>query len=238
LKPFCVDVVWFTNSIRRVDWGVNRVSRLSGRVVCLFGADGSGKTTIARFVSAYLRRKGISVQIAWLRGTHTLASIIARFLSTFPAFRGPCNPYYSICIPKKLRRIWIWLELISILPVVLMRLVLPRILGKTVIAERSPLDLLVWLTITLQWSGTLRSLVIPIVVSLARSLCDRLVYVRASELTLLARRRGCREESVIPLELHLYDALARALGTPCIDTTNRPVSESVVEVLKILGWER
>jgi thymidylate kinase len=58
----------------------------------LFGPDGSGKTTLARALVGELRRRGLKLVIAWIRGTHTLASIIARILAKFSEFRGQDNP--------------------------------------------------------------------------------------------------------------------------------------------------
>jgi len=34
-----------------------------------------------------------SVRIHWFRGSHLLASILARFSSCFKVFHGACNPY-------------------------------------------------------------------------------------------------------------------------------------------------
>jgi len=69
--------------------------------LCLFGPDGSGKSTLANHVAGWFRGRGFCVAVVWLRGTHTLASIFARLLARFSRFRGPCNPYYWICVPRK-----------------------------------------------------------------------------------------------------------------------------------------
>ncbi len=204
-------------------------------VICFFGSDGSGKSTLARYVTSYFRSKGFSVYVAWLRGTHTIASMLARFLSKFSTFRGGCNPYYGICIPKSMKLLWLWIEFVSVLPIVLTRFVVPKLFGRVVAAERSLIDFLVWLVLTLRWCGAVRSFVTRAVLSLNNSLCDRVIYVRADEDVLLSRRRGSAEESLIPLELRIYDAIAKWLGTPCIDTSRRSIDECVAKILELVG---
>ena len=206
-----------------------------GSMLCLFGADGSGKTTVAKHVASYLNASGVSSAVVWMRGTHTLASLFARFLKSFDAFRGPCNPYYSVCIPPRLRRFWVWVEFLSVLPIILSRFIIPRFFRDVVIAERSLIDFLVWLIITLRWGGVARLFVGKAIASLAYSLCDELIYVRADLSTLVSRRRGSGEEGLIPAELGVYDSVAEALNAKCIDTSGKPVSESVKEVLSLVG---
>jgi len=65
-------------------------------LICLFGSDGSGKTTLAKALARELEDHGFNVRISWMRGTHTLASPLARFLSRFTLFRESDNPYYGI----------------------------------------------------------------------------------------------------------------------------------------------
>lgn len=203
--------------------------------LCLFGVDGSGKTSLARGVAAYLGVRGFRVSVVWMRGTHTAASLLARMLARFSVFRGSCNPYYGVCIPSRMRRLWLWVEFLSVLPVVLLRFVVPRLSGRVVVAERSFADFLVWLVVTLGWGGVVGSFVGRSVASLMFSLCGRVVYVRADLDTLVGRRRGSREEGLIPLLLRVYDAVAGAIGAPCVDTSGKPVGRSVGELLEIIG---
>jgi energy-coupling factor transporter ATP-binding protein EcfA2 len=200
---------------------------MGGRVLCFFGADGSGKSTLARLVALHLSLKGYRVGVSWLRGTHTLASLLARFLSRFETLRGPCNPYYNICVPGKLRSLWLSLELISVLPVVLWRFVLRRRLLNLVVAERSPVDFLVWLILTLRSTGVAGGIVGRVVLALSLRACDDMVYVRADRGVLAERRRGEREEALIPVQLAIYDRVASALKVDTIDTTSSSINDSL-----------
>ncbi len=171
----------------------------------------------------------------WMRGTHTLASLAARFLARFGVFRGMCNPYYRICIPPRLRGLWILLELVSIAPIIIARLVLPRLVGRVVVAERSPLDLLAWLSLTLRDAGVVFGLFGRIMASISLRLCDFSLYIRADRDTLISRRLGSGEEGLVAVELVIYDAIAGLLGLPTLDTTGKSVGVSFRELLGILG---
>ncbi len=208
-----------------------------GLVICLAGPDGSGKSTLARLLAKTLESRGYRVTIAWMRGTHTLASLVARLLSRFEALRGDCNPYYGICIPRGSEKLWAYLELASIIPVVASRIVLPRIRGRIVIAERSLVDFLAWLVLTLRDESLLGSLAARIILASALRLCDRLVYIRADEHILLERRRGSSEEKIIPAELRIYDKLAEALGVGFIDTGRSSIDECLAQLQGIVGLD-
>ncbi|ADI31953.1 hypothetical protein [Staphylothermus hellenicus] len=206
-----------------------------GLLICLFGADGSGKTSIARYLAKYLRSQGWNTSIAWLRGSHTLASILARLLSRFNVFRGNCNPYYRICISSSMRKPWIFIEFISILPIIFLKFLAPKLLGRIVVAERCPIDFLVWLIITLRDQRVIHSFWGRTTLSLALSICDKIIYIRADQEALLSRRKGFEEEYLIPAQLRIYDQLAEWLRTQYIDTTNKTVAESISEIIRIIG---
>jgi len=201
--------------------------------VCFIGVDGAGKTSIARLYAERLERlHGRRARVVWLRGTHTAASLAARLLHRLGA-RGSCNPYYGVCVPHRLRRAWAWLEVFSLAPVAFTRLIAPRLLGRLVVGDRGPLDLIPWIAVTLgeEYSG---GLVAAAVRLLSKASCKP-IYVRASLETLLERRRGSRDEELIVRQLEMYDRLAGELGIPVIDTTGKTPEEAVEEAARIIG---
>lgn len=201
------------------------------RVLCLFGTDGSGKTSIAKKIQLYLNAKQIPVKITWMRGSHTLASVLARFLSRFEKFRGKCNPYYNVCIPSKMNRLWVWVEFLSVWPILIAKFLAPRLKGDIVIAERGLIDFLIWLIVMLKRPEVLSSIVGRIIISLAFHLCNVIVYIRADLNVLLNRRKGYPEEELIPIYLYVYDKLAKVLKVPIVDTSNEIITDSVNRVL-------
>ncbi|QOJ79268.1 hypothetical protein IG193_02050 [Infirmifilum lucidum] len=193
-------------------------------IICLFGPDGSGKSSLARVLAEVLTRRGFRVRVSWMRGTHTLASLLAVFLSRFWAFRGRDNPYYNISIPRKMRRLWQLLEFASVIPVILSRFILPRLLGYCVIAERYLPDFIVWVSLTTRDVSYLRSLEARFLLALSEKASVK-VYVRASEAE-LAKRRNDVGSGFIVKQLELYDKIAKAINAQVIDTTGKTVAES------------
>jgi ABC-type uncharacterized transport system ATPase subunit len=105
--------------------------------VCLFGPDGSGKTTAAKILAAYLRRRGVKVRISWMRGT-TPPPPSWRAMRRL-GLKGTSNPYYGIDIPPTLYQLWWALEFLSALPIWIACYVLPR----NVVGDRCLVDFVV-----------------------------------------------------------------------------------------------
>ncbi|WP_069807929.1 hypothetical protein [Vulcanisaeta thermophila] len=202
-----------------------------GIIICLTGPDGSGKSTVARELALELSRRGFRVRVSWMRGSHTIASLIARFLSRFPVFRGRGNPYYGISIPGSLRPLWWFLEFISAIPIILTRYSLPALLGYVVIGDRCALDLVVWVSMTTGDSAFIRSILGKALISIAMR-SNVIVYVTADYKVLRVRRGadwGLREQ------LGIYNALSRVLDLAVLDTTNVTVTEARDKLLSIVS---
>jgi thymidylate kinase len=204
-------------------------------LICFFGPDGSGKTTLAMALTKELKRKNFKPTIAWMRGTHTLASLFAGFLSKFTIFKGPDNPYYGISIPSCMRRLWQLLEFISVLPILVFRFMLPSFLGYTVIAERYVPDFIVWVSVTTRDEDYLERFEARFMLALSVR-ADVRVYVTASVAELVKRRCGEVDLKFLTEQIRLYNALAKLIGSYRVDTTGRDVDSSLREVLRFLGF--
>ncbi|MGB9831122.1 MAG: hypothetical protein ACPLSP_03505 [Fervidicoccus fontis] len=197
-------------------------------IICLFGPDGSGKTTIARELERSLNDR-FRVKVSWVRGTHTLASLVARFLSNFSVFRGSGNIYYRISIPRGGRKVWQFLEFISFLPVLFVRFYVPSLLGYLVIAERYVPDFVVWVVVTTDDSSYLSSIVARFLLALTLRTRIR-IYVRA-DLQKLLERRSDMDPYFIKKEFVIYERLAKSMGSFVLDTTSKSVDESLRVIL-------
>lgn len=158
-----------------------------------------------------------------------MASILVRFFSRFKALRGICNPYYGICIPSKLKPLWIHLEFWSLLPHVFVRALLRR-LCKFLVCDRGFLDFIVWIIITLEYPGFLNTIYGRFLLRLA--LKERPIYLHAGLETLVKRADVPREFLV--KELTIYSVLATYIARCDIDTGVKSPWEALRDVLKRL----
>jgi thymidylate kinase len=202
-------------------------------IISFFGPDGSGKTTLARVLVRELKHRGLMPLISWMRGTHTLASIIARMIAKFSVFRGQDNPYYGVSIPSGMRRLWQLLEFMSVLPVLLVKFILPSILGYTVIAERYIPDFLAWISTTTRDEDYLDRLEARFMLALSAKANVR-IYVTASEAELIKRRSGEVDQKFLSRQLKLYNRLAKIVKAYKIDTTGRSVEETLDSLLSLV----
>lgn len=163
-----------------------------------------------------------------------MASLLARFLSRFTIFRGFDNPYYGISIPNRIKRVWQLIEFVSVLPILLVRFVLPSLLGYIVVAERYTPDFLVWVSLTTRDIGYLRSLEAKFMLALSAKTSAR-VYVTASEAELIRRRGQEVNSELLGRQLELYDKIAELIRAYKIDTTEKGVEETLNYLLSLLS---
>jgi len=204
-------------------------------LVCLFGPDGSGKSSIARALVRVLRARGTRVRLSWMRGTHTFASLLARVLGHFSVFKGEDNPNYMITIPSKMRHLWQLIEVASVLPVLVARYSLPSLIGCTVIGERYIPDFVAWVTLTTRDSHYPKSFSARFLLALSLKSQSR-TYVTAAHWRLLERRRDSNSAFLLR-QLQLYGKLAKAINAETLDTTYRTTEDSTQLLLKFINPE-
>ncbi len=121
----------------------------TARILCFYGPDGAGKTSLASAYYSSLSGRGVKARLSWLRGTHLFLSPLARLLSKTSAFRGSCNPYYGICVPRSLAPLWLLLEIVAAILLHIARYRLPSLLGYRVVGDRCIVDFIAWIYATL-----------------------------------------------------------------------------------------
>jgi thymidylate kinase len=204
-------------------------------ILCFFGPDGSGKSTLARKLAEDLMSRGFKPGIEWMRGTHTLTSILARMLAKSQSFTGSCNPYYNLCIPKNLMRLWQLLEFLSSLPIIIAKFILPS-LYRVIIADRYVLDFVVWISATLNNNEYINKFEAKFLRALFSKVKVK-VYVTA-EVRILSKRGG-GNVTFLAKQLKLYDSLASTVDVYKLDTTDKSIEDSFSELktwLTSIGW--
>jgi len=122
---------------------------LASHFIAFFGPDGSGKSTHASLLIYHLRSHKVQTRKVWIRSPHTFAYLLSCLLVKVGFYRVVLNSFgYDKKIPavhinRGLKIFWSLAELISIMPVVMLRVYLPLLLGYTVVAERCIVDTIV-----------------------------------------------------------------------------------------------
>jgi len=201
-------------------------------IICFFGPDGSGKSTLANALTKRLKNKKFRAKLSWMRGTHTLASLIAKLLSKFTTFKGSENPYYKTTIPRNLKRLWQLVEFASTLPIVLLKFILPSTLGSWVVAERYVPDFIAWVSITTNDQDYPRSFEAKFLLALS-SKAHAKIHVTAT-LKGLSKRRKETNPNFVSKQLKLYDRIASAIQAHRLNTTNKSINETLEEALSVI----
>ena len=159
------------------------------KMVYLFGSDGTGKTTHADLLAMYLERNGYRIRRATVKQHHTLSYVLLKLLTYKKPDQASINYYgFNYQLGKKIRTPWKIVELVSVVPAVFYRVLLPLFFGYLVICDRYLLDTLVTLSYFLKEPNFLSSRVSKVLLRLIpkRSL---LVYCDADTDVILRRKK-------------------------------------------------
>ncbi len=222
------------------------------RVVALFGPDGAGKSTQTELLAGVLRSRGFEVKKAWVRSTHTIAYLmwmlfyklnlcedrsgILKKMRTGFAVSYLSEAEYGAVSPITMsppilkgrlsKFIWSVVELAGIVPVVILQVHIPLLVGRVVVAERFVVDSIASIAYFLGEEGFVNSWQ----ASLLLRLVPRgtvFVYVDAPYDTILSRRgevAGPREYTDFHRKMYSY--LAPRVMAFRVDTSMYSVSET------------
>lgn len=230
------------------------------RMVAFFGPDGAGKSTQAELLVRFLEAKGFKVKKAWVRSTHTIAYLLwlvfyrlnlcedrSGFLEKMKTgfavsylnenLYGAVSPI-TMSPPRLNGRfsysLWSAVELLGIVPVIILQVYVPLLLGRVVVAERYVVDSIASIAYFLgdvdfsrSWQARFLLSFIP-----KRTV---FVYVDADYDTILFRRgfvSGPREYT----EFHrrLYFELSKRVGAYRVDSSRDSVEEAGQKILHFI----
>ena len=206
------------------------------KLIYFFGPDGTGKTTHADLTSLYLRRKGYRTWRASIKQHHTVSYLFLKLFSRKNPKRQAMNYRgFDSELERRIKTPWKILEIISLLPALIYRVLLPLLLGCVVICDRYVLDTLVALSYFLKEpkmiSGTSAMLLVKAIPK--NSL---LIHIDADTDVILRRKRDePLTAQLIEYYKKAYVALMKWLGFAniTIDTSMATV-EDVQETIQRL----
>jgi thymidylate kinase len=206
------------------------------KLVYFFGPDGTGKTTQAELVSFYLRRKGVRALRATVKQHHTLSYVLLRLL------RSDKNDYlltnyfgFDAAINTRIRMPWKLLELVSVMPAIAYRVLLPTLMGFTVVLDRYVIDTLVVLSYFLHDQGLLFGYTARLLIRLIPKKA-LLIHLDADTGRILSRKKDePLTEEIVNYYRSAYRSIVLAFGlsVTTIDTTNSSI-ENIQKIIRDL----
>lgn len=212
----------------------------SPRLVVVTGVDGSGKTTIARFLVRYLKSKGFRAQYVWIKSLHTLAFLISRLFEPLGWHRVLKNPNNIIVSRFELpdspshHKIWSFIEFVSILPWIILRVNLPIFLGFTIVSDRYLIDSVVSISMRVQDMFFANTFLGRLLLKMIAK--ETIVIHLDVDLYTILDRRPDIEYTIeeVQHQIALYRLLAKKIGAFTIYTAMLSVKETESKILNSL----
>jgi len=201
-------------------------------IVLFVGPDGAGKTTQTELLIKYLRTRGLNVRSVWIRAVHTVAWVLSRYLEDRGFVRVMINPLGGTrrqFDPRRspwLGRLWLYVELLSLLPLVFLRVKIPVLLGRSVVAERYLLDSITSISYILQderiASGFLQKFILRQIPE-----GSLIINLDCNYATILKRRgREAESQDFIDIQRRMNARFQSIIKMLVIDTSNETVEET------------
>jgi len=192
--------------------------------IIFFGPDGSGKTTQADLLVKELGRRGIKSRKLWLRSLHTLAFVLSKLAMRVQHLENVYEFRAKYSHKRFFRRIWYFIEFISILPLVVFKFFLPVSKGYTIVAERYVIDWIASLSYVSRNESMANSLVAKTVMRFIPK-NSLLIYIDANYDVIYKRGRTEDSMEFIQFQRSFYAKMAQRLNSIVIDSSEKSVTE-------------
>jgi len=207
------------------------------RLIAITGIDGSGKTTICRYLVAYLNVRGYKTKHVWMRSLHTLAyniSKIIEYLSGSNLIMNPNNKRIKRFNYSHYAGIWPYIEFISIIPLIIFKIHFPLLLGYTLIADRCTIDTVITIATYLHDPSFIKRRISKILLSTIPK--ESLIIFFETDIQTILKRKPNIEftESEIKSQIMLYDVLTKTMGVNRVVTSNVDINETFKAVHNII----
>ena len=234
------------------------------KMVAFFGPDGAGKSTQAELLVLFLEAKGFKVKKAWVRSTHTIAYLLwlvfykLNLCEDRSGFLNKMRKGFAVSYlnenlygvvspitmsPPRLKGgfsyfLWSAVELLGIVPVIILQVYVPLLLGRVVVAERYVVDSIASIAYFLGDVGFSRSWQARFLLSF---IPKRTVFVFVdADYDTISLRRGFVSGPREYTEFHrrLYFELSRKVGAFYINTQRDSVSVANQKILNYIFLNR
>lgn len=211
--------------------------------VSIFGPDGSGKSTQAGILANYLLSRGLKVKLAWIKSYHTFAYVLSEIIERLSSRSVILNAQGSVIRINSVsngsinRSVWAWIELVSVLPLVIFHVYLPLYMGWVVIADRYLVDSIVSIAYTLNDLEFDSSLISKALLCLFPK--NSILVHLDSNYTEIKKRRGAMTdpEDFLQFQRIMYDKISKRLKVVRIDTGQQNVEETAKIIRGLLPRE-
>lgn len=208
------------------------------RFIYLTGCDGSGKSTHARHLLAYLKQRNIRTRLVWLRFPFLFSIpllIYARlnrysWYETNGDFR---HGYWDFRRSWVLQHLLPWTLLCDAILAAIFHIYLPMFFGTTILCERFVLDMLVDLAV----AGAVSFSPLKPPVSLYPKLIPPKGVVMILTLdaeSIRERRADLKSDHYLEKRLKAFEQLARIVGYPLI-STQPPIHAVAQQIIITIG---
>ncbi|HHV34609.1 MAG TPA: hypothetical protein GXX59_03405 [Syntrophomonadaceae bacterium] len=195
---------------------------MKGKLICIIGPDGTGKTTQANLLVDYLRQQSIDCEYKWLRFHHFFSLpvlAVARLmgLSRVETLEsGKKIGYHEFHRSRLISTVYPCVLFIDTLFFMTLKVTIPiKLFGKTIVCDRFIYDTLVDLAIS---TGLNDSRVIKWYLLLIPHNCQ--IFMLYGDIaTLRSRRDDVQFDKVLHKKVVIYGIISRKYSIPTLDSS-------------------
>jgi len=213
---------------------------MKGKLICIIGPDGTGKTTQANLLVEHLRKQGIDCEYKWLRFHHLFSLpvlAVARLmgLSRVETLKsGRKIGYHDFHKSKFISMIYPYVLFVDTLVFMTLKVTIPmRIFDKTIVCDRFIYDTIVDLVISTGHNLLSGSEITKLYLSLIPHNCQ--IFMLSGEVaTLRTRRDDIKFDKALQKRIAIYNIISRKYsistlnsGLP-IDRIQNTIQKSVM----------
>lgn len=198
---------------------------MKGKLICIIGPDGTGKTTQANLLVEYLRKQGIDCEYKWLRFHHFFSLPVLAFARLTGLSRvetlenGKKIGYHDFHKSKLISTLYPYVLFIDTLVFMTLKVTIPmKCFGKTIVCDRFVYDTLVDLAISTNDLDLLTSDLSKRYAAIIPKYC-LVVALSGDEKALRKRREDIKYDKVLPQKIHYYLAICDTFHIPTIDSS-------------------